>query len=77
MTDEELFAQVQARTFAGMVAATSRGSGLTADRWPTPSACSIAAVGFALTCWTVGVSRGWMSRAHGIALTARALLTRS
>ncbi|HYE47029.1 MAG TPA: glucoamylase family protein [Caulobacter sp.] len=75
MTDEELVAQIQARTFAGLAAATSRGSGLTADRWPTPSACSIAAVGFALSCWTVGVSRGWMSRAHGVALTARALRT--
>lgn len=75
MTDEDLLAQIQARTFASMIAATDRGSGLTADRWPTPSACSIAAVGFAMTCWTVGVSHGWMTRAHGADLTVRALRT--
>jgi hypothetical protein len=37
-------------------------TGLTPDRWPTRSFCSIAAVGFALSCWPVGVERGWMSR---------------
>ena len=75
VTDEDLIAQIQARTFAGLVSATDRTSGLTADRWPTPSACSIAAVGFALTCWVAGASRGWMPRINAADLTARALRT--
>jgi hypothetical protein len=77
MTDEDLIGQIQARTFSGLVSATDQASGLTADRWPTPSACSIAAVGFALTAWTVGVSRGWMPRSAAAALTLRTLTTLS
>lgn len=75
MTDEDLIAQIQARTFAGLVSATDRTSGLTADRWPTPSACSIAAVGFAFTCWVAGASRGWLTREIAADMTARALRT--
>lgn len=32
------------------------------DRWPTPSFSSIAAVGFGLTVYAVGVERGWITR---------------
>lgn len=39
-------------------------TGLVPDRWPTPSFASIAAVGFALTIYPVGVSRGWITRAQ-------------
>ena len=53
---------LQERTFRWFEAVTNQANGLTPDRWPTPSFCSIAAVGFALTCWPVGVERGWMSR---------------
>ena len=41
-------------------------NGLVPDRWPTPSFCSIAAVGFALTAYPIGVERGWISRAQAI-----------
>ena len=37
-------------------------NGLVPDRWPTPSFSSIAAVGFGLTAYGVGVERGWISR---------------
>ena len=53
---------LQQRTFKWFVDTTRRPNGLTPDRWPTPSFCSVAAVGFALTCWPIGVERGWMSR---------------
>lgn len=53
---------LQERTFRWFEAVTNQRNGLTPDRWPTKSFCSIAAVGFALTCWPVGVERGWMSR---------------
>lgn len=53
---------LQRRTFDWFVHVTDRSNGLTPDRWPTPSFSSVAAVGFALTCWPVGVERGWISR---------------
>lgn len=37
-------------------------NGLVPDRWPSPSFCSIAAVGFALTTYPIGVERGWITR---------------
>lgn len=57
-------AELQRRTFDWFVHVTDRSTGLTPDRWPTKSFCSVAAVGFALTCWPVGVERGWMTRAE-------------
>lgn len=37
-------------------------NGLVPDRWPGPGPCSIAAVGFALTAYPLGVEAGWISR---------------
>ncbi|MDP3802423.1 glucoamylase family protein [Brevundimonas sp.] len=54
--------ELQRRTFDWFVHVTNRANGLTPDRWPEESFCSVAAVGFALTCWPLGVERGWMSR---------------
>lgn len=48
-------------------------TGLIPDRWPTPSFASIAAVGFALTIYPVGVSRGWISREQARARTLATL----
>ena len=56
--------ELQRRTFDWFVHVTDRETGLTPDRWPTESFCSVAAVGFALACWPVGVDRGWMTRAE-------------
>ncbi|WP_428149517.1 glucoamylase family protein [Brevundimonas sp.] len=56
--------ELQRRTFDWFVHVTDRETGLTPDRWPTESFCSVAAVGFALTCWPVGVERGWMTKAE-------------
>lgn len=56
--------EVQKRTFDWFVHVTNRENGLTPDRWPSPSFASVAAVGFALTVWPIGVERGWMSRAE-------------
>ncbi|HVK41469.1 MAG TPA: Tat pathway signal protein, partial [Phenylobacterium sp.] len=54
--------ELQERTFRWFADTTNRANGLTPDRWPSKSFASIAAVGFALTCWPIGVERGWMSR---------------
>lgn len=54
--------ELQQRTFNWFTHTTNRANGLTPDRWPTESFSSVAAVGFALTCWPIGVERGWISR---------------
>lgn len=65
--------ELQRRTFDWFVRVTDIEHGLTPDRWPTESFCSVAAVGFALTCWPVGVENGWMSREEARARTLNTL----
>jgi len=48
-------------------------NGLVPDRWPTPSFSSIAAVGFGLTAYGVGVERGWISREQAVDRTLATL----
>lgn len=50
------------RTFRYFWETTDAVTGLAPDRYPTPSACSIAAVGFALTAYAIGVERGYVQR---------------
>jgi hypothetical protein len=67
--------ELQERTFRWFEHVTPVSTGLTPDRWPAESFCSIAAVGFALTCWPVGVERGWMTRAAARTRTLNTLRT--
>jgi hypothetical protein len=60
------------RTFRYFWDTTSATNGLAPDRWPSPSVCSIAAVGFALTAYCIGVERGYVPREDA---RARTLLT--
>jgi hypothetical protein len=53
---------VQRRTFDWFWETTNPANGLVPDRWPTKSFSSVAAVGFGLTSYLVGVERGWISR---------------
>jgi len=55
---------LQRRTFDFFWDLTPTANGLTPDRWPTPSFSSIAAVGFALTAYPIGVEHGWITRAQ-------------
>ena len=55
---------LQRRTFDFFWDLTPPANGLTPDRWPTPSFSSIAAVGFALTAYPIGVERSWVTRAQ-------------
>lgn len=55
---------LQHKTFNWFWNLTPASNGLTPDRWPTPSFSSIAAVGFALTAYPIGVERGWITRAQ-------------
>lgn len=54
---------LEERTFRWFWDVTNPRNGLTPDRAPDPPFSSIAAVGFALTAYPIGVERGWVSRA--------------
>jgi hypothetical protein len=73
--DSLALGELQARTFQGLLGATDPVSGLIADRWPSPSACSIGAQGFAFTVWAIAAARGWMSRGEAAGLTLKGLRT--
>ena len=53
---------VQRRTFGYFWDLTNPTNGLTPDRAPTRSFSSVAAVGFALTAYPIGVERGYITR---------------
>lgn len=53
---------VQRRTFAFFWETTNPRNGLAPDRWPNPPFSSIAAIGFALTAYPIGIERGWVER---------------
>jgi hypothetical protein len=53
---------LEQRTFAWFWERSDPRSGLTPDRWPTKSFSSVAAVGFALTAYPIGVERGYVTR---------------
>ncbi len=62
--------ELQERTFRWFLD-TTNDKGLTPDRWPTKSFSSIAACGFALTCWPIGAERGWITRERAREITLR------
>jgi hypothetical protein len=62
--DQAFLADLERRTFDFFWETTDPSTGLAPDRWPTPSFSSIAAVGFALTAYPIGVERGWITRAQ-------------
>ena len=61
-SDAAFLDELQARTFAYFWETTNAENGLVPDRWPSRSGSSIAAVGFGLTAYAVGVERGYVSR---------------
>ena len=71
--DVALLDTVQHRTFDFFWERSDPQTGLTPDRWPTPSFSSIAAVGFALTTYPVGVERRWITRSQAAERTLATL----
>ena len=53
---------LELRTFNFFWERSDPRTGLTPDRWPTLTFSSIAAVGFALTAYPIGVERGYVTR---------------
>src|SRR5690349_23961194 len=60
--DDPLLLELQERTFRFFWDTANPQNGLIPDRYPTPSYSSIAAVGFGLTTYPIGVERGYITR---------------
>ena len=69
----DFYEEIERRTFRWFWDTVNRANGLVPDRWPTPSFASIAAVGFALPAYAIGVERGWCRRAEARDLTLATL----
>src|SRR5262245_51549699 len=61
---DPFLAELQERTFRFFWDTANPQNGLIPDRFPTPSYSSIAAVGFGLTTYPIGVERGYITRAQ-------------
>ena len=59
---EPILIDLEERTFRFFWDTTNPKNGLVPDRYPTPSFASIAAVGFGLTSYPIGVERGYVTR---------------
>jgi hypothetical protein len=73
LSDDALLDRLQRGAFAYFETYKNAESGLIADTSRAGSPCSIAVVGFALSCYPIAVENGWMSRAAAAALTLRTL----
>jgi len=60
---DPVIAELEERTFRFFWETANPDNGLIPDRYPTPPFASIAAVGFGLTAYPIGVERGYISRA--------------
>jgi hypothetical protein len=59
---DPFLADLEERTFRFFWETANPENGLVPDRYPTPSYSSIAAVGFGLTAYPIGVERGYVTR---------------
>jgi hypothetical protein len=71
--DEAFLDDLQRRTFRFFWETCNPANGLARDRWPKPSFASIAAVGFALTAYPIGVQRRFVTRRDAAARTLATL----
>lgn len=64
LDDQTLLEDLSRRTFQFFWDTANPDNGLIPDRYPSPSPSSIAAVGFALTAYPIGVRHGYITRAE-------------
>ncbi|MFO1225985.1 glucoamylase family protein [Roseateles sp.] len=65
--------ELERRTFDWFWDIAHPVTGLTPDRWPSPSFCSVAAVGFALSSYVIGSQRGYITRTQARDRTLKVL----
>ena len=70
---EAFLDDVQRRTFRFFWETSNPENGMARDRWPRPSFASMAAVGFALTAYPIGVQRRFVERRDAAARTLATL----
>lgn len=73
LADDALLDRLQRGAFNYLAEYGNVDNGLVADTSRAGSPCSIAVVGFALSCYPIAVERGWMRRADAAALTLKTL----
>jgi hypothetical protein len=71
--DEELLDRFESAAFRYFQENVNPANGLVADTTRVGSPSSIAVVGFALSCYPIGVERGWMTRAEAVKRTVATL----
>ena len=75
--DRKMLDELEHRTFDYFRDSTNPTNGLAADHWPKDQGgdyfASIAATGFALTSYGIGVERGWMKRPEAVRRTLATL----
>ena len=72
-SDDRLLERLQSAAFDYFLEHANPINGLVADTSRRDSPASIAVVGFALSCYPIGVERGWIARADAASLTLKAL----
>jgi hypothetical protein len=73
LPENAMLERLQRAAFGYFTATCNPHNGLVPDTDRPNSPVSIAVVGFTLTAWALGVSRGWMTRADALANTLAAL----
>lgn len=68
-----LFDDIERRTFDYFWDTTDASNGLAPDRYPEQPFSSIAAIGFALTAYPIGVERAWVTREQAAERTLKTL----
>src|SRR5690606_34731484 len=57
---------IEKRTFQFFWDTTDERNGMTPDRFPSRPFASVAAIGFALTAYPIGIENGWISRRQAV-----------
>ncbi len=73
LEDAALLDRLQHAAFDWLLETVNPANGLVPDTSDQGAPASIAVVGFALSSWPIGVSRGWISRERAVNLTLAAL----
>lgn len=73
LPDDALVSRLQRAAFSYFIDYADPDTGLVADTSRAGSPCSIAVVGFALSCYPIAVRNGWLSRADAASRSLRIL----